>query len=214
MKTHQIYYAINPEQARLAFRAIRTCISPSFRDELKKRGLMEAIYSDVLSTVFFESVEGANSFTIATMACHKSLVAHGFKRDGGTGFYFGETSLIDIFSPKDKENETTEKFIRVPAAKSKEVKGFFCAGCGKSFLPSHHRQIYCSPACKVIGRNKKRRSHYRQNSTLLISYCKQCGHSFIRSSNNQLFCSTKCKDNWYYHNIRKEKKQWNTKNAQ
>ncbi|CCZ32845.1 putative uncharacterized protein [Firmicutes bacterium CAG:646] len=97
------------------------------------------------------------------------------------------------------------------------VKKKVCPRCGKEFIPSSNRQIFCTKECCNQARQDKVKAdrvaekgdhYYRQRQ------CEVCGSIYWPTHSQQKFCSEKCKKInhnkktlEFYHKKQKEKAQ-------
>lgn len=66
-----------------------------------------------------------------------------------------------------------------------------CLICGKKFVPTNTRQIYCSPACKQTACYRMKT---RGTLGMPQKICQVCGKKFTPDRTDQKYCCKKCKN--------------------
>ena len=97
---------------------------------------------------------------------------------------------------KEKARRERRKAAKIAANGGEIVKKKICPHCGKEFVPTSNRQVYCSKGCtsqawqtkKKEEREAERGEHfYRQRK------CEVCGKLFWPNSSGQKVCSEDCR---------------------
>lgn len=77
----------------------------------------------------------------------------------------------------------------------KKYKPVLCKICGKEFIKTGTRSLYCSKPCFLIKehiRNKKRWAKEHEKKNKLVK-CRVCGNDFWTARRLHLYCSFKCR---------------------
>ena len=130
---------------------------------------------------------------------------------------FGNMERLAKQRKREKAYREKRKAKKIAENGGEIVKKKVCPHCGKEFIPTSNRQIFCTKECCNQARQDKVKAdrvaekgdhYYRQRQ------CEVCGSIYWPTHSQQKFCSEKCKKInhnkktlEFYHKKQKEKAQ-------
>lgn len=77
---------------------------------------------------------------------------------------------------------------------TKRIEEIQCRYCGKKFKPSTVANLYCSPICRRMAANKRKREAKDKKAELYEVECQMCGMIFFTKNKKRETCSYECRE--------------------
>lgn len=81
----------------------------------------------------------------------------------------------------------------VAKPKQPEKPSTSCRNCGRSFVPNHANEGYCSEECRYAAFRKRQNDYYKGKSRVpSVAMCEICGADFKPLNTRSKYCSEEC----------------------